>query len=353
MASHTKHSSRKAGTIITLAAVAALGTAGALYYADRLTPEIKNQMSDACQIRERGDCIDKESSRVLVAPKYAHGTLLTFGEANKFLDDLVKTRMPGTLSACVTPNADKALLHIRKGVYAPNNSSDIEKILQILAKDGIQDVYCEGVTPEMASILNWQSKLIKWGKGDRRALLKQINKETAHYRIELMDHLNESKLLTHQIYNANAEQLREQLKREPVKKDYLADAKHRYEHDPIFRLAAQGVVHINGAESINSWLLGEITRDGAMQPQADRHKSAAYMDYYETREQMFLDVASRHNGPVVIVYWDGRSTFGGLKTCGEEISYYDRETYRDNIYGWNSKHSQKFSIADYTPRNFK
>jgi len=69
----------------------------------------------------------------------------------------------------------------------------------------------------------------------------------------------------------------------------------------------------------------------------------------ENRENIFLNIASRQEEPLVVVVYGARHAWGGKRSCGKD---YDRQdgSICDNIEKWNSNNPhKKFSLIEIAP----
>jgi hypothetical protein len=346
--------------VITGIGVIALG-AGYLYsdHVMRQNEEVIKKTEMHCSL---DDCAAKSGTimqcctySTLSAPRSMVPEDFRKTEANRFLSDLVGGNTE--YSAYLTPGATRAIIHIRRptedqSASREGQNADIHDILANLTGMGIEKVYYEGLTPMMAQIRQLQSKLIHANQKEREFLEHGLDWLVKDNYGKLLVALVDSELMKeHNIYYENSKMLHGWMAEQvTAKRDYMAEAQRLYREDPVFRLAAEGKIRIQGAETIDSWLLGEVSRDSALREQPPRHKRKAYLDYFDARENMLLATIAKSTEPVAVLYWDERSMFGGAASCGEKYNIERREGVSDNIDQWNMrKKPVKFSLAEYTP----
>lgn len=129
--------------------------------------------------------------------------------------------------------------------------------------------------------------------------------------------------------------------------------KDRIEYDAVYRFASKtDKLEIAGAETSKRLTESKYMRDrlkgfGFFKWFTERKKILDSI--FEKREDVFLDIASKQENPMVIIIYGARHDWGGEISCGKNYKK-KGPSICDNIAKWNSNNpNKKFSLIEVAP----
>lgn len=287
----------------------------------------------------------KKPGTNVVAPRYFN--LEDVVEANQLLIDFpdVISRAK-SIDKYLTPGAKYLLVHVRdfhrtkdsvdeEPIATKEIQNNVYSILSHLMQNyGVDKVYCEGITPEAVSIWNLSARLnfISNNPDDKQILDDPKFKKWIPFGAVDLDKFRKE----------NPE----------LYKDHLYLQKW-IEYGAVYRLASEtGKLEILAAEEADA-----LAHAQDMYNRLDLGFSKWFEERYESlnaiaenRENIFLNIGSNQESPLIVVVWGASHAWGGKLSCGKTYVSEERASICDNIAKWNSKNpDKKFSLIEITP----
>lgn len=285
--------------------------------------------------------IKKEGTNV-VAPRYFN--LDEVEECNKLLMNFPnKIRGAKSIDKYLTPGAKYCMMHIRQSHLIENPSKaefkEIEEVQEniyfilsnIVQKYNVEKIYDEGLTESFAPIKNLCANISYRINRLNESRDSNTNKMIFLDKISLGKFKEESPAL----YN-----------------NYLFFQKN-IKYDAIYKLASEinnlEIVAADDAKALEkaNYMYDRLKRFGFFRWFTERKKS--FNSIRENRENIFLNIASKQENPLVVVTYGAKHAWGGKFSCGKNYSR-GIDSICDNIWEWNSNNpDKKFSLIEITP----
>jgi len=284
----------------------------------------------------------KKNGTNIVAPRYFKLDEVK-GCNNLLVNFPDKIKGAKSIEKYLTPEAKYCMVHIKQSHLIENPSKpqfkeikEVQNNIYFILSDIVQNyriekVYDEGLTESFALIKNLCANISYRVNPLNKARNSNTNEMIFLDKITLEKFKEESPAL----YN-----------------NYLSFQSNK-KYDAIYRLASEiNNLEIVGADDAKAlekanYMYGRLKKFGFFRWLTERKKS--FNAIRENREDIFLNIASKQENPLVVVVYGAKHAWGGEFSCGKD---YNRkiDSICDNINKWNSNNSnKKFSLIEITP----